>query len=98
MPHRKKDHKLRLDVTTGHIAAVSKVDQPFPELVRHVFNMAACAGLLPERFHFFPHGLDNAFCRFDVLVALGMARYDLAIPKHQHRPTRSRSTVFNTLP
>jgi len=66
MPHRQNGDGFTIEAITCHIAAVTKINQPFPELFWNVLNGTAYTGLIPKNFHPLPHGFDGARGRSDV--------------------------------
>ena len=51
MAHRQNGDRLRVNAVAGHIATVTKVDDPVSELIIHVINGSPDARLLFQYFH-----------------------------------------------
>ncbi len=83
MPDCEDRHRSLVDAIPNHIAAVTEVDEPFPELFRKIIDHPPEAGVLTEYFHALPNSLTGPTRS---IVALGVQE----IPQPLQVPDRPR--------
>jgi len=69
MPDRKDCHGILVNPVSGDIAAVAKVDEPFPNFFGKIINHPTEAGMCSEYLHALPDRLTRPTRGIDVLWA-----------------------------